>query len=192
MVVAKSRKRVKALILCYLARDSLLDLVTHLEDVQLIAKHTAESYLVAIVKRLKISVGVGNVAGHSCGRVSHHCRRLNIGAVVRVGVVARPYLNSVLHHTNIVSSAAARAGLDDRIGKTLSEPREKLIYALHISEVHLALSFGSKHRRADVAHVSVHIPLEVVYIDSLKCLVKHRHKIFNDLVVCHIKHELMA
>ena len=105
---------------------------------------------------------------HCAVRVAKARAVLNLKPCKRVGVVARPGLRHIVEHTGVKSSAAARAALKQNIRVSRNNPFKHIIKAEHISVIKFTLMLAVKLGRADIAHISVIIPLDILDICALK------------------------
>ena len=135
---------------------------------------------------------VGHVTAHGGGGVAQGASVLDVGAGDGIGVVAAPDLGGVLHHAQIVASAAAAAILDHGEGEQSAEPAEQLVDTAHMAEGGLLLTLGRQDIGVDGGEVAVHVPLEVVQGHVLEAGREGLGQVVHHGGVAHVQHQLLA
>ena len=131
------------------------------------------------------------MSAHGRGGVAHRSAELNAEPLERVGVVARPDLRRIIEHTRVEASAAARAILKQHIGERLGQAIHDLICAEHEAVSDLLLPLGGQRRRADLAEITVEIPLEVIDLVGREHLIHLVEDIVADILAAEVKDVLM-
>ena len=167
-MIADAHQRVVLVELLDLLADIPFVVVGYLGDVKLVAESSYHCNSSAGLERSDSSYAVvravGNVRAEAGAGIAHRSSVLYLEALDGVGIVGAPDLRRIIEHARVESGAAAGAVLKQKVGEIGEQALLDLVNSENIAVPYLALSLGREHLVADLAELTVHVPLYVLDI----------------------------
>ncbi len=133
-----------------------------------------------------------DVRAHRAQRVGHRGPPLDLEALDRVGVVARPGLRRVGEHARVEPPATAGARLEQDVREGRGQAGIELVDAQDVAVEELALAIGREGEAVRLGDRPVHVPLDVRDRRAREELGQDAEEVVDDLRPREVEDELLA